>query len=133
MVALSKLVAIQFATHNIRSNVTFPSPALLPMQKRWHDDLAWGEMIAGYMPFKRLYTPRDMTSPFLPPNALYNRNRIDGGWRPDGPALGYLFGHLFAAPCRRCFCVEAKRVFRQRHGEQALGFLRRVIAAPHIQ
>ena len=70
MVALSKSVAILFATHNIRSNVIFPSPALLPMQKRWYDDLAWGEMIAGYMPFKRLYTPRDINSPFLLPNVL---------------------------------------------------------------
>jgi len=65
MVALSKSVAIQFAADNIRSNVIFPGPTLTPMQQRWRDDPAKGEMIADYVPLKRLGTPQDMANACL--------------------------------------------------------------------
>lgn len=65
LVALSKSVAIQFAADNIRSNVICPGPTLSPMQQRWYDEPVNGEMIAGYVPLKRLGTPQDMANACL--------------------------------------------------------------------
>jgi len=65
MLALSKSLAIQFASDKIRSNVILPGPTLSPMQQRWHDDPAMGQAVADYVPLKRLATSGDMANACL--------------------------------------------------------------------
>ncbi len=65
MLALSKSLAIQFASDKIRSNVILPGPTLSPMQQRWNDDPMMGQTVADRVPLKRLATPEDMANACL--------------------------------------------------------------------
>lgn len=65
MLALSKSIAIQYAGEKIRSNVILPGPTLSPMQQRWYNDPAMGQVVADYVPLRRLAMPEDMANACL--------------------------------------------------------------------
>lgn len=62
--AFSKSLAMQMAADNIRSNVICPGLTLTPMQARW-DTVEVQEIVADYVPIKRLGTPEDMAQTTL--------------------------------------------------------------------
>ncbi len=65
ILALSKSIAIQFATAKIRSNVILPGPTESPMQARWQADPAMKHRTAAAVPLGRVGTPRDMAAACL--------------------------------------------------------------------
>ncbi len=65
LIALSKSVAIQFATHGIRSNCILPGPTKTPMQSRWDDDPAQAVATAKAVPLGRVGSVADMTNACL--------------------------------------------------------------------
>tara|TARA_B100001123_G_scaffold416488_1_gene518176 strand:- start:89 stop:844 length:756 start_codon:yes stop_codon:yes gene_type:complete len=65
MIRLSKSLAIQFAPHNIRSNVILPGPIETPMQNRWKKNLKLKKQVTNTIPLKRIGTAEDMASIIL--------------------------------------------------------------------
>jgi NAD(P)-dependent dehydrogenase (short-subunit alcohol dehydrogenase family) len=60
IVALSKSIAIQFATDRIRSNVILPGPTESPMQARWQAEPAMKHRTASVVPLGRVGSVQDM-------------------------------------------------------------------------
>jgi NAD(P)-dependent dehydrogenase (short-subunit alcohol dehydrogenase family) len=65
ILALSKSIAIQFASRKIRSNVILPGPTESPMQARWQADPAMKHRTAAAVPLGRVGTTRDMAAACL--------------------------------------------------------------------
>jgi NAD(P)-dependent dehydrogenase (short-subunit alcohol dehydrogenase family) len=65
IIALSKSLAIQFATENIRSNVLIPGPTESPMQERWQRDPELKRRTAASVPLGRVGTTQDMANACL--------------------------------------------------------------------
>lgn len=57
--SLSKSLAMQLASENIRSNAICPGMALTPLQARWDSDETL-KAVASYAPLGRIGTPEDM-------------------------------------------------------------------------
>ena len=85
LIRLSKSLAIQYASEQIRSNVILPGPALTPMQERWQNKPELQQKIAENIPLGRLGQPRDMANAclfLLSDNASYITATtliVDGG------------------------------------------------------
>lgn len=62
--ALSKSLAMQFASEGIRSNALVPGLTLSPLQARWDNEAKRAEA-ASFAPLGRLGTPGDMASATL--------------------------------------------------------------------
>jgi NAD(P)-dependent dehydrogenase (short-subunit alcohol dehydrogenase family) len=65
ILALSRSIAIQFASHNIRSNVILPGPTESPMQARWQDSPEMKHRTAAAVPLGRVGSPMDMAAACL--------------------------------------------------------------------
>ena len=65
MIRLSKSLAIQFASHNIRSNIILPGPIETPMQDRWKKNLKAKKNLAKSIPLKRIGKPKDIANTVL--------------------------------------------------------------------
>ena len=65
LIAMSKSIAIQFASDGIRSNTILPGPTQSPMQQRWIDTPALREATEQAVPLGRVGTPRDMANATL--------------------------------------------------------------------
>ncbi len=67
MIRLSKSLAIQFASKNIRSNIILPGPIDTGMQKRWKKNPAAKKNLEKFIPLQRVGKPEDIanTSMFL--------------------------------------------------------------------
>ena len=65
MIRLSKSLAIQFASHNIRSNIILPGPIETPMQDRWRKNLKAKKNLAKSIPLKRIGKPKDIANTVL--------------------------------------------------------------------
>ncbi|MGI9372428.1 MAG: SDR family NAD(P)-dependent oxidoreductase [Hyphomicrobiales bacterium] len=65
VIALSKSLAIQLASDNIRSNVICPGGTISPMQERWEDNLDALASIADFVPLGRPGDVRDMANACL--------------------------------------------------------------------
>jgi 3-oxoacyl-[acyl-carrier protein] reductase len=65
ILALSKSIAIQFASEKIRSNVILPSATESPMQARWEKDPELRRATAAGVPLGRVGTTEDMASACL--------------------------------------------------------------------
>ena len=65
LLALSKSIAIQFATDGIRSNVVVPGPTRSPMQRRWDDNPAAARATAASIPLGRVGTTGDLAEAIL--------------------------------------------------------------------
>ncbi len=65
ILALSKSIAIQFASRRIRSNVILPGPTESPMQARWQADPAMKHRTAAAVPLGRVGSVRDMADACL--------------------------------------------------------------------
>ena len=65
MIRLSKSLAIQFASHNIRSNIILPGPIETPMQNRWKKNLKAKKNLAKSIPLKRIGKPKDIANTVL--------------------------------------------------------------------
>ena len=65
ILALSKSIAIQFATDRIRSNVILPSATESPMQARWKKEPALRQATAAGVPLGRVGTTADMANACL--------------------------------------------------------------------
>ena len=62
MIRLSKSLAIQFASYNIRSNIILPGPIETPMQKRWKNNLKAKKQLSKIIPLQRVGKPQDITN-----------------------------------------------------------------------
>ena len=65
MVRLSKSLAIQFASYNIRSNIILPGPIETPMQDRWKKNLKAKKQLTKTIPLQRIGKPNDIANTIL--------------------------------------------------------------------
>ena len=65
MIRLSKSLAIQFASYNIRSNIILPGPVETPMQDRWKKVPKLKKKLAKLIPLQRIGKPRDIANTIL--------------------------------------------------------------------
>lgn len=65
LIALSKSIAVQYATAGIRSNCILPGPTMSPMQSRWTEDPAQAAAVAEAVPLGRIGTVDDMADACL--------------------------------------------------------------------
>ena len=62
MIRLSKSLAIQFATKNIRSNIILPGPIETGMQKRWKKNPKAKKNLENFIPLQRVGKPEDISN-----------------------------------------------------------------------
>ena len=62
MIRLSKSLAIQFATNNIRSNIILPGPIETGMQKRWKKNPKAKRNLEKIIPLQRVGKPEDISN-----------------------------------------------------------------------
>ena len=62
MIRLSKSLAIQYASKNIRSNVILPGPVNTGMQKRWKKKPSSKKNLEKIIPLKRVGEPDDIAN-----------------------------------------------------------------------
>ena len=62
MIRLSKSLAIQFASNNIRSNIILPGPIETGMQKRWKKNPKAKKNLEKFIPLKRVGKPEDISN-----------------------------------------------------------------------
>ena len=62
MIRLSKSLAIQFASDNIRSNIILPGPIETGMQKRWKKNPKAKKNLEKFIPLKRVGKPTDISN-----------------------------------------------------------------------
>ena len=65
MIRLSKSLAIQFASYNIRSNIILPGPVETPMQDRWKKNPQLKKQLAKLIPLQRIGKPEDIANTIL--------------------------------------------------------------------
>ena len=65
MVRLSKSLAIQFASYNIRSNVILPGPIDTSMQDRWKKNPKAKKQLSKTIPLQRIGKPEDIANTIL--------------------------------------------------------------------
>jgi len=65
MIRLSKSLAIQFASYNIRSNIILPGPIDTPMQERWEKNPLAKKQLSKNIPLKRIGDPKDIANAIL--------------------------------------------------------------------
>ena len=65
MIRLSKSIAIQFASYNIRSNIILPGPIETPMQNRWKENPKSKKNLAKLIPIQRIGRPEDVANAIL--------------------------------------------------------------------
>ena len=65
MVRLSKSLAIQFASYNIRSNIILPGPIETPMQNRWKKNPKAKKQLTKMIPLQRIGKPNDIANTIL--------------------------------------------------------------------
>ena len=65
MIRLSKSLAIQFASYNIRSNTILPGPIDTSMQDRWKKNPKAKKLLANLIPLKRIGKPEDISNTVL--------------------------------------------------------------------
>ena len=65
MIRLSKSLAIQFASYNIRSNVILPGPIETPMQERWKKNPKEKKQLSKMIPLQRIGKPKDIANTIL--------------------------------------------------------------------
>ena len=65
MIRLSKSLAIQFASNNIRSNIILPGAIETGMQKRWKKKPSTKKNLEKVIPLKRVGKPRDISSSIM--------------------------------------------------------------------
>ena len=65
MIRLSKSLAIQFASYNIRSNIILPGPIETPMQNRWKKNLKAKKQLSKSIPLQRVGKPQDIANAIL--------------------------------------------------------------------
>jgi len=65
MIRLSKSLAIQFASYNIRSNIILPGPVETPMQDRWKKNPKLKKQLAKLIPLQRIGKPKDIANTIL--------------------------------------------------------------------
>jgi len=65
MVRLSKSLAIQFASYNIRSNIILPGPIDTPMQNRWKKNPKAKMQLSKMIPLQRIGKPNDIANTIL--------------------------------------------------------------------
>ena len=65
MIRLSKSIAIQFASYNIRSNIILPGPIETPMQNRWKKNPKAKKNLAKLIPLQRIGRPEDVANAIL--------------------------------------------------------------------
>ena len=65
MIRLSKSLAIQFASKNIRSNCILPGPIETGMQKRWKKNLSAKKKLEKIIPLKRVGKPTDISNTIM--------------------------------------------------------------------
>ena len=65
MIRLSKSIAIQYASKNIRSNSILPGPIDTPMQKRWEKNPNAKKNLAKIIPLKRVGKPENISDTVL--------------------------------------------------------------------
>ena len=62
MIRLSKSLAIQFASNNIRSNIILPGPIETGMQKRWKKNPKAKKNLEKFIPLNRVGKPTDISN-----------------------------------------------------------------------
>ena len=62
MIRLSKSLAIQFASNNIRSNIILPGPIETSMQKRWKKNPNAKKNLEKFIPLQRVGKPQDISN-----------------------------------------------------------------------
>ena len=62
MIRLSKSLAIQFASYNIRSNIILPGAVDTPMQNRWKKNPKAKKQLAEIIPLKKIGSPNDIAN-----------------------------------------------------------------------
>ena len=65
MIRLSKSLAIQFASYNIRSNIILPGPIDTTMQDRWKKDPKAKKQLSRMIPLQRIGKPEDIANTIL--------------------------------------------------------------------
>jgi len=65
MIRLSKSLAIQFASKNIRSNIVLPGPIETPMQKRWEKNPNAKKQLSNLIPLRRIGKPKDVVNAIM--------------------------------------------------------------------
>ena len=65
MIRLSKSLAIQFASKNIRSNIVLPGPIETPMQKRWKKNPNAKKQLSNLIPLRRVGKPKDVVNAIM--------------------------------------------------------------------
>ena len=65
MIRLSKSLAIQFASYNIRSNIVLPGPVETPMQDRWKKKPQLKKQLTKSIPLQRIGKPQDIANAIL--------------------------------------------------------------------
>ncbi len=65
MIRLSKSLAIQFASYNIRSNIILPGPVETPMQDRWKKIPNAKKNLKEFMPIKKVIQPEGLAQGIL--------------------------------------------------------------------
>ena len=65
MVRLSKSLAIQFASYNIRSNIILPGPVETSMQDRWKRNPKAKKQLSKIIPLQRIGKPKDIANAIL--------------------------------------------------------------------
>jgi NAD(P)-dependent dehydrogenase (short-subunit alcohol dehydrogenase family) len=65
MIRLSKSLAIQFASNNIRSNIILPGAIETGMQKRWKKKPSTKKNLEKIIPLKRVGKPRDISNSIM--------------------------------------------------------------------
>ena len=62
MIRLSKSLAIQFASNNIRSNIILPGPIETGMQKRWKKNPKTKKNLEKFIPLQKVGKPEDISN-----------------------------------------------------------------------
>ena len=62
MIRLSKSLAIQFSSKNIRSNIILPGPIETGMQRRWKKNPKAKKNLEKFIPLKRVGKPTDIAN-----------------------------------------------------------------------
>ena len=65
MIRLSKSLAIQFASKNIRSNCILPGAVETPMQNRWKKNPLIKKQLSKNIPLQRIGSPKDIANTIL--------------------------------------------------------------------
>ena len=65
MIRLSKSIAIQYASKNIRSNTILPGPIDTPMQKRWKKNPIAKKNLSKIIPLQRVGKPENISNTIL--------------------------------------------------------------------